>query len=95
MSPFDFNAGLTPKYREDWRLEDPVEAVLSMCSTLLSPVIQVIQSLHYSVKGFLTSSRFAGNYFPPAMTIFASQLQSGLFSPHRTASKGARNADHS
>src|SRR6266850_539815 len=60
---FDFDAGPIPKYREDWRLEDPVDAVLSTCSTLLSLVnvdgSQVIQYSHFSVKEFLTSSRFA------------------------------------
>src|SRR5216683_582906 len=61
---FDFSAGPTPKFREDWRLEDPVEAVLSTCTTLLSLVdvygIPVIQFSHFSVKEFLTSSRIAG-----------------------------------
>jgi ankyrin repeat protein len=60
---FDFNTGPIPKYREDWRLEDPVDAVLSTCSTLLALVnvdgCQVIQYSHFSVKEFLTSSRFA------------------------------------
>ena len=60
---FDFNAGHIPKYREDWRLEDPVDAVLSTCSTLLSFVnaedSQVIQFSHFSVKEYLTSARFA------------------------------------
>jgi hypothetical protein len=60
---FDFKAGLTPKFREDWRLEDPVEAVLSTCSTLLSLVpvddFRVIQFSHFPVKEFLTSTRFA------------------------------------
>jgi len=60
---FDFNAGQIPKYREDWRLEDPVDAVLSTCSTFLSFVnaedSQVIQFSHFSVKEFLTSARFA------------------------------------
>ena len=59
---FDFNAGQIPKYREDWRLEDPVEAVLSTCSILLSLVnaedSQIIQFSHFSVKEFLTSVRF-------------------------------------
>jgi ankyrin repeat protein len=59
---FDFSAGPIPKFREDWRLEDPVEAVLSTCSTLFSLVdvdgSQVIQFSHFSVKEFLTSSRF-------------------------------------
>ena len=67
---FDFKAGRIPKFREDWRLQDPVEAVLSTCSTLLSLVnfhnshvnfhnSPVIQFSHFSVKEFLTSSRFA------------------------------------
>src|SRR5712691_1845066 len=59
---FDFEAGQIPTFREDWRLEDPVEAVLSTCSTLLSLVNieshQVIQFSHFSVKEFLTSVRF-------------------------------------
>ena len=59
---FDFKAGPIPKFREDWRLEDPLEAVLSTCSTLLSLVTvhssQVIQFSHFSVKEFLTSDRF-------------------------------------
>jgi ankyrin repeat protein len=60
---FDFESGPIPKFREDWRLEEPLEAVLSTCSTLLSLVdvddSQVIQFSHFSVKEFLTSSRFA------------------------------------
>jgi hypothetical protein len=60
---FDFKVGSIPIYREDWRLEDPVEAVLSTCSTLLTLVnvddSRVIQFSHFSVKEFLTSSRFA------------------------------------
>jgi ankyrin repeat protein len=59
----DFKAGPTPKFREDWRLEDPLEAVLSTCSTLLTLVniddSQVIQFSHFSVKEFMMSSRFA------------------------------------
>ena len=60
---FDFEAGQIPQFHEDWRLEDPIEAVLSTCSTLLSVVnvqdSQVIQFSHFSVKEFLTSARFA------------------------------------
>jgi hypothetical protein len=60
---FDFHTGDIPKYREDWRLEDPVDAMLSTCSTLLSLVnaeySQVIHFSHFSVKQFLTSSRLA------------------------------------
>jgi hypothetical protein len=59
----DFNAGLIPKFHEDWRLDDPLEAVLSTCSTLLSLVnvddSPVIQLSHFSVKEFLMSNRFA------------------------------------
>jgi len=59
---FDFKAGQIPTFREDWRLEDPVDAVLSTCSTLLSLVnvenSQVIQFSHFSVKEYLTSVRF-------------------------------------
>jgi len=59
---FDFKVGQIPRFREDWRLEDPVEAVLSTCSTLVSVVnvedSQVIQFSHFSVKEFLTSVRF-------------------------------------
>jgi Ankyrin repeats (3 copies)/Ankyrin repeats (many copies) len=60
---FDFEAEQIPKFREDWRPEDPLEAVLSTCSTLLSLVnvddSAVIQFSHFSVKEFLTSTRFA------------------------------------
>ncbi len=60
---FDFKTGQIPKFREDWRLEDPLEAVISTCSTLLALVdvgdSPVIQFSHFSVKEFLTSSRFA------------------------------------
>ena len=32
---FDFEAGPIPKFHEEWRLEDPIDAVLSTCSSLL------------------------------------------------------------
>ena len=35
---FDFKARSVPKFHEGWRLEDPVDAVLSSCSSLLSIV---------------------------------------------------------
>src|SRR5579863_7568137 len=60
---FDFKAGPIPKYREDWRLENSAEAVLSRSFTLLTLVnvedSQVIQFAHFSVKEFLMSARFA------------------------------------
>ena len=59
---FDFKAGEVPIFHKDWRLEDPVDAVLSTCSTLLSLVniedYQVIQFSHFSVKEYLMSPRF-------------------------------------
>jgi ankyrin repeat protein len=60
---FDFKAGLIPKFHEDWRLEDPVDAVLSACSSLLAVIVvegsPIIQFSHFSVKEFLTSARLA------------------------------------
>ena len=60
---FDFNAGPIPKFYEGWRLEDPVHAVLSACSSLLAVVDvefpPVVQFSHFSVKEFLTSARLA------------------------------------
>src|SRR5487761_678471 len=60
---FDFKAGPIPKFQEGWRLDDPVDAVLSTCSTLLTLVnidgSAVIQFSHFSVKEFLTSTRLA------------------------------------
>ena len=60
---FDFSAGPIPKFRRDSRLTDPVEAVLSTCPTLVCLVniesAQVVQFVHFSVKEFLTSTRFS------------------------------------
>ena len=60
---FNFEAGSIPEYYEDWRLEHPVNAVLSTCSTLLAIVNDggstVVQFSHLSVKEFLTSTRIA------------------------------------
>jgi ankyrin repeat protein len=60
---FDFKVGPIPKFHEDWRMEDPVDAVLSACSCLLAVVdvegSPVIQFSHFSVKEFLTSARLA------------------------------------
>jgi len=60
---FDFKAGPIPKFREDWRLEDPVDAVLSMWSPLLTLVnvkgSEVVQFSHFSVKEYWMSSRLA------------------------------------
>jgi hypothetical protein len=60
---FDFKAGPIPEFNEGCRLEDPVDAVLSTCSSLLAIVdvngSPVIQFSHSSVKQFLTSARLA------------------------------------
>ena len=60
---FDFKSGPVAKFHEGWRLEDPVDAVLSTCSTLLALVnvdgSSTIQFSHFSVKEFLTSGRLA------------------------------------
>ncbi len=63
---FDFEAGSIPKFNEDWRLEDPIHAVLSTCPSFLAIVDdkvhshrKVVQFSHFSVKEFLTSSRLA------------------------------------
>ncbi len=66
---FDFNAGPIPRFQEGWRVEDPIEAVLSTCSSLLVVVdvedeyghrrSKVMQFSHYSVKEYLTSARLA------------------------------------
>ena len=59
---FDFEEPI-PAFHEDSRLKNPVEAVLSICSTLLSIVeyrdSQVTQFAHFTVKEFLISTRFA------------------------------------
>jgi hypothetical protein len=57
------HAGALPKFNPDWRLGDAEEAVLSVCSNLVSVVdvdgSQVVQFSHFSVKEFLTSDRLA------------------------------------
>jgi ankyrin repeat protein len=62
---FDFKSGPIAKFHEGWRLEDPGDAVLSTCSTLLALVnidgSAVIQFSHFSVKEFLTSTRLSGS----------------------------------
>ena len=58
-----FNAEALPKFNPDWRLGNPEEAVLSVCSNLISVVnvdgSQIVQFSHFSVKEFLTSDRLA------------------------------------
>jgi Ankyrin repeats (3 copies)/Ankyrin repeats (many copies) len=63
---FDFKAGSNPKFHEDWRLADPIYAVLSTCPSFLAivdgkdyPYHKFVQFSHFSVKEFLTSARLA------------------------------------
>ena len=58
----DFGSKAVLRLVEGWRPEDPEEAVLSTCSTLISITIgdkgsKLVQFSHFSVKEFLTSDR--------------------------------------
>ena len=62
---FDFEARSIPKFHEDWRLEDPIRAVLSTCRSFLAVVDdqfysdrKYVQFSHFSVEEFLTSPAF-------------------------------------
>ena len=65
---FDFKVGSIPKFHEDWRLQDAVDAVLSTCSSLLAIVdgyrhpfgtVKLIQFSQFSAREYLTSARLA------------------------------------
>ena len=60
---FDFDAEAIPAFLPNWRPEDPGQAVLSTCSSLLSIVnvlgCLVIQFSHFSVKEYLMSPRLS------------------------------------
>ena len=55
------------KLKEDWRLDDPAQGILSACSSLITIVydhvseIRVVQFAHFSVKEFLTSDRITSH----------------------------------
>ena len=58
----EFGSNAAPSLVEGWRPEDPEEAVLSACSTLISIITddndsKIVQFSHFSVKEFLTSDR--------------------------------------
>ena len=57
--------GVTPRLNEDWRWDDPQQAVLSTCSSLITLVdngySRVVHFSHFSVKQFLTSDRLASS----------------------------------
>jgi len=56
-----FHADSVPSLMEGWRAENPEEAVLSTCSTLIAVIedegSKIVQFSHFSVKEFLTSDR--------------------------------------
>ena len=57
----DFDQDPMSNFMEGWRPENPEEAVLSTCSTLISIIDdkggRIVQFSHFSVKEFLTSDR--------------------------------------
>jgi ankyrin repeat protein len=59
----EFEAGATPKYYMDYRVENPEDEVLSICSSLITIVdiegSRVVRFSHFSVKEYLTSQRLA------------------------------------
>jgi hypothetical protein len=70
---FDFEAGGCPKFRADWRAQDPRDTVLSTCSTLISIVdtngSPLVQFSHFSVLEYLTSKRIqerVPHYYVPS-----------------------------
>jgi ankyrin repeat protein len=62
---FDFSGEGMPKLNPSWRWEDQEEAVMSICSSLVTIVkdedsdLRVVQFSHFSVKEFLTADRLA------------------------------------
>ncbi|KAI0289211.1 hypothetical protein BC826DRAFT_1187953 [Russula brevipes] len=57
----EFDQDTTSNFKEGWRPENPEEAVLSACSTLITVTedegCKIVQFSHFSVKEFLTSDR--------------------------------------
>jgi ankyrin repeat protein len=81
----EFDTDGAPNLMDGWRPENPEDAVLSACSTLIAVVedsgLKIVQFSHFSVKEFLTSDRlrtseigYIRHYHVPldaAHTIFA------------------------
>jgi Ankyrin repeats (3 copies) len=65
---FEFEDGRSPIFQADCRPEDPRDAVLSTCSSLIAVVDDdgsaVVQFSHFSVKEYLTSTRIAEGRVP-------------------------------
>ncbi len=59
---FDDGEGI-PRWNPNWRWEDEEQALLTSCSSLISIIetddSRIVQFSHFSVKEFLTSTRFA------------------------------------
>jgi ankyrin repeat protein len=81
---FDTTQGGLPKFHADWRPKDQEEAILSLCSSMVTVVntggSRVVQFSHLSVKEFLISNHLASSAGPltsyhirpgPAHTILA------------------------
>jgi Ankyrin repeats (3 copies) len=66
---FEFKDGGSPIFQEDCRHENPREAVLSTCSSLISVVDKrfgeaIVQFSHFSVKEYLTAARISEGRVP-------------------------------
>ena len=59
------DGGTIPTFNADWRPDDPEEAVLSACSTLVAVVNvdgqSIVQFSHFSVREYLVSHRIANS----------------------------------
>jgi len=64
---FEFEDGGSPIFQADCRPEDPRDAVLYTCSSLISVVddrgYTIVQFSHFSVKEYLTSMRITEGVF--------------------------------
>jgi ankyrin repeat protein len=95
----DWDDGEVPNYDKEWRPQDPEEAVLSACSSLIAIVnvngSRIVQFSHFSVKEYLTSERLKTSeklsqfHITPhsAHTILAQASLSILLALEDTASK--------
>src|SRR6266702_4018806 len=74
---FDTAQRAVPRYRADWRPNDQVQAMLSICSSLIAIVdyhgSQVVQFSHFSVKEFLMSDRLTSSLGDFPLTKYAAQ----------------------
>jgi hypothetical protein len=62
----DFDTDTAPNLMMGWRPENPEDALLSACSTLIviaeDQGSKIVQFSHFSLKGFLTSDRLWTSY---------------------------------